>query len=424
MTFLSELNNKLKNFVDYQYHLAKKQLIFINWDAYNFVNLIFQSLNLNNFMTISDLENAIALIEKLPIDSQNYPYIDQFIIANNHKILSQIKNDIPNYPHLQLPKANLSLSGKCIEILIEIHQTLLNYYIEGLSHTTGQQAVKETHYEPNMIDESEAFYGLAITTREHRAADNSTIIPDVRRKGVSFCGKFIDHEGQDNPHDSKIIEAIENFAGDSINNPNSKASKILYFGGQFLEAVILNEFTNTMEFTNGLPGRMERGAVKGHIDWSKDIEKNEIYANVNIKIYTFNFAYDDADKLPELYVISSDGKTLLPLPSTDSNFERVYKNYDDERLGHTTNNALHVCEYEVKIKLVFDSLTQQYYFKVDQCQLKINTPQLTSTREESLVCSAQIIKSNNVNKSENTNTNLDAEDDSSNSDQKLFTFNH
>ncbi|MGQ3889541.1 hypothetical protein ACQUW5_10975 [Legionella sp. CNM-1927-20] len=387
---LHELSKKLLDFVEAEAKAASKRTIFRNFDKYNFVNLIYQSLNLNDFMTIKDLENAIKLIEELPVFSEKYTTLNQLISTKlDYQVLNQVNNNAGfSAKLLNLPKVKLGVTSNFTKALIETHQVLLSYYQEALTHTLNQTPVKEINYDSVMLAESQAFRDLNISTRELGSSDNSTIIPDVRRRGVTFYGATIIPANYTDAFDASIIQTIRDFTGDNrdkaaVPTPGSGASKLLNFGGQFLEAIILNEFSNTIEFTDGRQGRLERGKVKGHINWSKNTEINEIYATVNIKIYTLSFANNDPTKPQEFYAICSDGKTLLPI--SDKDFERVYKNCDNERLEKTENNLVPICEYSVKIKLdsEFNEINNlEYFFKVAECKLQLNTLQLTSIKEK------------------------------------------
>ncbi|WP_131781711.1 hypothetical protein [Legionella gresilensis] len=409
---LHELSKKLLDFIEAEAKSASKKLIFRNFDKYNFVNSIYQSLNLNEFMSIADIEHAIKLIEELPVFSEEYTTLNQLISTKlGYQVLNNVNNNAGisiNLP--DLPKVKLGITSNFTKALIETHQLLISYYQEALTHTLDKIPVRKINYDEVMLAGSQAFRDLNISTRELVSSDNSTIIPDVRRKGVTFYGAIIVPANYVDTYDAIILQTIKNFTGDnsshgngsdrSINSndlphPNSKASKIMYFGGQFLEAIVLNEFSNTIEFIDGRQGRLERGKVKGHINWAKNSAINEIYATVNIKIYTFSFADNDPNKPQEFYAICSDGKTLLPISEKD--FERVYKNCDKERLEETENNLVPICEYNVKIKLEThykDQNNPEFFFKVTKCKLQLNTPQLTSTKEKSHELADQVKSTN------------------------------
>ncbi|STX51291.1 Uncharacterised protein [Legionella busanensis] len=387
---LHELSKKLLAFIEAEAKTASKKLVFRDFAKYNFVNLIYQSLNLNDFMSIRDIEHAIKLIEELPVFSEEYTTLSQLISRKlDYQILNKVNNtaDGISFNLPDLPKVKLGMTSNFTKALIETHQLLLSYYQEALTHTIRKIPVKKVNYDEVMLTQSQAFHDLDISTRELVSSDKSTIIPDVRRKGVTFYGAVIAPANYIDPFDTMIVQTIKNFTSDSSNSsslphPGSKASKIMYFGGQFLEAIVLNEFSNTIEFADGRQGILERGKVQGHINWSKNTA-NEVYATVNIKIYTFSFADNDPKKPQQFYAIGSDGQTLLPI--SDKDFERVYKNCDKERLEETENNLVPICEYNVKIKLDTNDKDQPdptFFLKVTKCKLQINTPQLISSKEK------------------------------------------
>src|SRR5437868_7419499 len=89
-----------------------------------------------------------------------------------------------------------------------------------------------------MIAESQTFRDIETSSKRAELPDKSTIVMDIMRGGVTIENKVI-------PPNEDIAALIENFTGDKINSEGSRANKIYHFGGQFLQADFLREFTNT-----------------------------------------------------------------------------------------------------------------------------------------------------------------------------------
>lgn len=62
---------------------------------------------------------------------------------------------------------------------------------------------------------TQAFNELEISSQEAIPSDESTVVPDIRRQGVSFYGTKIMPLDND-PLDSHILRIMNNFAGDDL----------------------------------------------------------------------------------------------------------------------------------------------------------------------------------------------------------------
>jgi hypothetical protein len=132
----------------------------------------------------------------------------------------------------------------------------------------------------------------------------------------------------------------------------------------------------------GIPVQnLERGKVKGHINWSKDPATNEIYATVNLKILTCAYADPENDDKPQQFLcIGSDGMSLVSIEDVED-LETILRRCDDERLGITQNNVVPICTMDAKFKLELNPDTGEHYLKADEFLTQFNTPDLISSKD-------------------------------------------
>ncbi|WP_147292324.1 hypothetical protein [Legionella hackeliae] len=340
-------------------------------DAKNFVevNKFIEQLKLNNIMTIDEIILALQKIENTSIvhHSTRYPF-SEWLDNNRYRVLGDLHIPSSGNPTVFSISAN---SGLC-RFFTNVHSILLSHYELAKLHIEGQIPVSKIDYTHDQLQETQVFMDLETTTQQDKLPDGNAI-KDFRRKGVTIYGATIYPKSNSLDRDTAIEKAIEGFAGGSVDEPKSKAGKIFNFSGQFLEAICLEEFSNSIVLRDNENVRLERGSVKGHINWSKHNE--EPYATVQVKIYSCTYS-DDAGQ--QFLTMSSDGCSLYHL-SHNLELEKAISQNQLEVVGETEGNVVPLCEFNLKIKIMVNEVG--HYFAVDQCHVQINTDDLRSTKD-------------------------------------------
>ncbi|CDZ76870.1 hypothetical protein BN59_01146 [Legionella massiliensis] len=353
----------------------KNQGFFGDLAGYYFLDKFFKSLQLSDNMSPSDLVNALRLLESIPIKTKStIAPMAQNLGKNRYRTLQAFDMAAK---HVRLG-FYVTENSWLHRFLIENHQMLLSNYERAYLHAQGELPFSEVDYNQKQISESQAFYDMETTSQATELPDKSTIMNDLKRKGVTIYNAEICLGNNNNPRDPMAIKSIEGFAGDSIDEPNSRANKIFNFGGQFLEAVMLQEFTNTTQFADSEISGIERGAVKGHINWTKTPDTGEIYAQITMKVLSCSYADQQNIFAPQkIYAIASDGCSLIEVD--DEALGTVLQRCSAEVLGKTEGNVVPICEMNATVKLVPDGM-DGYKLQVDQFHTQYFTPDLVSTK--------------------------------------------
>ncbi|WP_133138903.1 hypothetical protein [Legionella genomosp. 1] len=346
-----------------------------------FLKQLDEALSLNDTMSISDLACAISTVENLLIKPEGATAAIQFkdyLDSKQYRILDKAQSiPAPSAKKLSIiiPEGDIEISS----LLIKLHESLLNSYQLSCNHAEGLIPVSKVKYSAEQLQSTQSFFDLELTSQQAQLPDSATIVKDIQRKGVTLNGKAITAKDSNDNNDPWIRQAIENFTGDQIDTANSQANKMYHFGGQFLEAILLQEFTHSMQLANNPDFILERGMVKGHINWVKNPENREISAKINLKVFTCSSAdLDDIDDPQKFFTIGSDGSSLVQVSNDD--IEKVIPRASAEVSGKTKGNIVPVCELNGTVRMVFDQSQGAYHLKVSEFTNKINTPDLISNK--------------------------------------------
>ncbi|WP_094090096.1 hypothetical protein [Legionella clemsonensis] len=340
-------------------------------NAKNFVeiNKFIEQLQLSNLMTIDEIIKALQKIENISIAQKGtiFPF-NEWLDNNRYRVLRDLH--VPSSG--KLTEFSLSANSGLCRFFINMHGLLLGHYELAKLHTEGQLPVSKIEYTDDQLKETQVFMDLEITTQQDKLPDGNAI-KDFRRKGVTIYGATIYPQSNSLERDPAIEQALESFAGGSVENPKSKAGKIFNFSGQFLEAICLQEFSNSIVLKANENVRLERGSVKGHINWSK--LNGEPYATVQVKIFSCTYCDDNGQ---QFLTMSSDGCSLYSL-SHEWDLEKTLAQNQLEVTGKTDGNIVPLCEFNLKIKMVTNDFG--HYLRVDECRVHINTDELVSTKD-------------------------------------------
>lgn len=330
------------------------------------------ALSLNNTMSIRELASAISTIEDLqirPLEASKPINFREFLENKHYRTFDDIQSDL-SLPEkkmsIMIPESDLQLSG----LLVKLHQTLLNYYELSRAHAAGQIPISEVKYSEEQLQATQSFFDLETTSMAEKLPDSSTIINDLKRKGVTLNGRVISSDEH---------QAIEAFTRDRLDASHSRANRLFHFGGQFLEAILLQEFSHSMQLASRPDFILERGMVKGHIDWVRNPVNQVISGNINLKIFTCTSADPVNKDVPQTFFsIGSDGSSLITLDMKD--IEKVIPRASDEVNRKTEGNIVPICEINGRIDIVFNQSLGIHYLKVREFSTKIYTPDLISTK--------------------------------------------
>jgi hypothetical protein len=382
---------------------AKKgQTLFGDHTQFNVLNQLFERLALNRAMSVSELVSALNILENIKVETKSKPqYITLAESLKQSKFSTLSSYDIPTKTE-DLP-VSTDLNSPFYKFLVKNHNLLLQYYEHAYFHTLGELPISEVNYEESQFKESQAFYNLETTSQGLHLPDKATIVLDLARGGITIDDTVVKPTDSNNKvsDDPKILNAIQMFTNDSLDNPHSRASKILNFGGQSLEGTLLDEFSNTTVFTDSRKEKLVAGIVKGHINWfselNEDTYQKDYYATIDLKIltcaYTPELVNEQDNEEPvkkgklkkiqedqEFFAIASDGSTLLTLLEANGGveLEKILIRGAKELSGETKDNIVPICEIKAKVKL--EETHEGYMMKVVEFKSKYNTPDLESTK--------------------------------------------
>ncbi|KTD65658.1 hypothetical protein Lspi_0370 [Legionella spiritensis] len=396
-----DMKDQLQQYMDtIKNNSPQKGLFFKEIPSPDFIENLERSLRLSRFMSPQELLQGLQFIETLIVKKSDFfrgeDATFRAVLSRqyNRRILKDISapsRAIPKEPHYIKSDAVLYRN------LIRMHDTLLGRYEVARLHMNGEIPFSSVDYKPDVIQSTQAFRDLENTSKSSELPDKSNIILDVRRKGVTFYGSVIHPHEPEIKDDPYIIQTIEryvarqfydkddivHFVDERIDEDGSRANKIYHFGGQFLEGIFLSELTNNVEFTETGQRGLERGMVKGHINWTKDPKTKEIYAKVNINILTCVYADPiNKDDPQRFYAIGSDGSSLTMI--SEEELEQVNKRCSDEIAGKTENNVVPLCTMSARISLPVDRSTGKHFLRADKFTISFNTPDLRSSKEDHL----------------------------------------
>ncbi|MBA2656968.1 MAG: hypothetical protein H0U70_08290 [Tatlockia sp.] len=369
------------------------RLFFGHSSDYNERKNLYQTLGLSRAMSLSDLEKALQVLENITLETQSLPKFISLTESLKEKKFRTLESmDLVKKPNNDWERLILPISENCPlhHFLIKNHDLLLSYYEIASLHANAEIPVSEFNYNKDQLIESQAFLDLETTSREKHSPDDSTIVPDLIRKGVSLSGIVknglllsgtgvdIEPYDRDNPLDPAVLQAIERFTNDSLAFEYSTANKILNFGGQTLEATLLQEFKNTTHHQRLDLYGIEPGLTKSYIDWFKNYESGEFYAKIHLKLLTCAYTNPvDLREPTKIFAIGSDGLSLIELNNDE--LEPVMQLASAEVSGSTKGNMVAICEIQGKIDLDFVP-TVGYQLKVAEFKVHFNTPDLVSIK--------------------------------------------
>lgn len=341
------------------------------------INTILAEVKLNHFMSVSELKNALEILESLTIKEGYFKRVSfhDFLKKNGEATLSDI-GLLSKLRENKLP----DLSNKLlISKLEELHNLLLGFTHLSYQHAKEEMPLIDLHYQADQILESQAFFDLETSSKADVLPDVSTSIKDFVRKGVTIYDAVIIPKDPSNDKDPQIIEAIESFSESKIDVPHSRADKIYNFGGQFLDGILLQEFSNAVRLIENPNLVVQAGSVKGHINWSKNKE-GVIKVTVHLKV--LSGSYTDPlheEKETKLMAIGTDGLSLVELEWDD--YEDVLLKCQKERAGITEENIAPIASLTGTFVLEKNpDLEEGYFLKAEGFSMKINTPQLIPTK--------------------------------------------
>lgn len=337
-------------------------------------------LALHQSMTMSEIVATLHVIENLAVQMKS---------KSSAKVMSfgdwLAKHHSPGLKDLDIAKsgktarAEVTENNRLFHLLFDTHKSLFERYVE-----LSENPIREITYNAEQLEGSKAFQELEEGSKEDHLPDKANIVRDVRRRGVTFYGAIV-HPGDDptDDHDPLICKTILNFAtveGDEEVTRQAKASKIFNFGGQFLEAVVLKEFANTMRLP-GVEFNLERGPVKGHINWSKS--GSNIYASVDMKIFTCAYADPvDTNEPQRHFAMAKDGKSLVEL--NDDELGEIMEEYYAGLKGTKENTIVPICKLKAKIALT-ENPDGDYELRVVGYKAIINTPDLVCINDPKVI---------------------------------------
>lgn len=376
-TVLDQINRELLGRVK-----PKKSFTLFSDTESDFFSALHKQLNLNNDMAIHDLLKAIAVLESIPLsgaktfkdylDKERYRTLDD---------LRDLKLDIPEQARFAgKPKINPAF----LPILANIHERLFSSYELAYFHARGELPVNQVDYHQVMIEESQKFNEMSLTTKQAVLPDGATIVKDVARGSVTIAGQKIVTEDSSDP--AAIIAAIESLTGDKITTPGSNANKIFNFGGQFLQGTLLQEFCSTAMLVGKKIVGLEAGYTKGSINWTKDVTTGEFVAQVKLKVLTCSYV-NPKNKMEaqKIYAIAADGHSLLDVDA--DSVGNIMQRAKSELNGSTVNDMVPIAEIDAVIRLVPQpyKLPRQHFMKVETASIHYNTADMVSTKERGLL---------------------------------------
>lgn len=361
---------------------AKKgQTLFGDQTQFNVLNELFEKLNLNRSMSPSEIVSALSILENIKVKTKS-EYISLAESLKQNKFSTLSSYDIPT--KTEDTKVSTDQNSPFYKFLVKNHTLLLQYYEHAYFHALGEIPASEVNYDDSHLKESQAFYDLETTSQGLHLPDKSTAVTDIARGGVTINGAVIKPLHSNDENDPNILNAIQTFTRDSLDNPHSRASKILNFGGQFLDGIVMNEFANTTVFTDSRREKLDPGYVKGHTDWFSELNETtyqrDYYAFIDLKILTCAFSPENIKEDQQFFAIASDGSTLLTISEANGGVElqKIAERSANELKGEIKGDMVPICEIKAKVKL--EESHEGYMLKMVEFNSKYNTPDLESTK--------------------------------------------
>ncbi len=367
------------------------------------------SENLLPDMSISELPRLIALIECIQIKDKSAPYalnglaqnkqqrilvdfippketksLDGeelsgfFVSPKNTKSLNvaelseafvskTLSDGYAEMKKIQASPLSLTKDSPLILLLLEAHTLLITLLETNMikANTMDLAPEKKIYYSNDQIDHSPEFSNIATSSQKLQLKDQADILYDLRRGLV-----LIDHQQVIGKNDQTLCQIIENFTGDKIETPGSRANKIFNFGGQYLHANLAREYSAISLFEGEF---IQAGFNYGYIDWHKDSE-GQISATVMVK----NLAFTTQNT----YIVGTDGTSLVGLDLLDARHENIQGNLGKE-MAADIHMRVPTGYILVTIQLDLDK-EHGYYLKPTTCEVGYYTDELTCTHESNL----------------------------------------
>ncbi|WP_019218239.1 hypothetical protein [Legionella tunisiensis] len=332
-------------------------------------------------MAIHDLLNAIAILESMPLGAKTFKdYLDN----ERYRTLDDLDNLKLDIPEQARFAGKSKIAPTLLPMLAKIHERLFSTYELAYFHAHGELPVNQIDYHQVMIEESQKFNEMSLTTKQAELPDKATIVKDVARGTVTIAGQRILIEDSSDP--SAIITAIESLTGDKVTRLGSKANKLFNFGGQFLQATLLQEFCSTGMIVDKKLIGLDSGYTKGSINWVKDKITGEPVAEIKLKILTCSYLNPKGNEAAKLYAMAADGSSLLELNDNNA-VETIMQRAKSELSGNTTDDMIPIAEVNATIRLVPQpyKLPQEHFMQVETASIRYNTPDMVSTKERGLL---------------------------------------
>lgn len=352
---------------------------------------LLDKLHLSNTMSISQLRDAILLLESIPVTGEKGSPKNFKALLEEQKIDSfqdiKLSNDkLPNPSEMETIQIPLQSGSNFAKFLTTAYVNLFGCYTTFLIRVSGEAPVSSVDYTEEMLERSQIARDMERTSKLEYLPDQALVIGDMIRAGVTIEGKAAATNNRDDFSESNadIVAAIEAFTGDEIKTPGSKADKILHFGGQNLEGELLKVFSSSVtlkihDSDEELQDPVQPGETTGHIDWKKNTETGEITADVQCKIFNCTYAGPEVGSETVFYAMATDGRSLIKLD--DDSFD-VLLRAKSERQGKTTGEIVPLAEMKMTVKLELDNETNKYFLKVGVLSAQFNTTDMVARKME------------------------------------------
>lgn len=339
-------------------------------DAYELGKLIgvIEQIRINNHTIEKHLDKKQIKLDAYSDKPEGFP----------KNIVQKIKNEskaIIRDHHLS-PVRQKKSNADFLNLMMSMHGLLSGLMQKTLARANTEQDnfIFSVNYEQSRINSSYALQRINEESKEDRLTDSQyDALHDIERKLTRFSEGVLtrNQNAQPSIHYSKvnvsgnedqIKRAIEKFSGDKIDSPGSKASKIYYFGHQFILAELLNEFNSSTRLN-----QQEVTAVKNvsTIHWRKNLD-GKIYCDTSLEVFALKQYENDEDTN---FVLNAEGSSLAKRESPL-----------DFEMDNLTETRLRAPIGSLKVTFELENVNNKYHLKPVTALVSYNSSEIESLR--------------------------------------------
>lgn len=349
---------------------------------------LLKQLSLPEYMTLKEIVSSLALIESIMIGKQSlgelmnggdkpYRVLKDLLVAD-----TKFTNDlIQTQNNVKAIQAKLTRDSKLLPTLMKLHQKLVNSFDQYYFKLQSNSPVEEFEYTSKTISDSQFFNELINTTSKETLANNRTIVKDLQR-GTTINNKSVIPAEFNNLYDHIVVKAIEELTNDEVKSKGSKASKIMHFGHQYLQAILLNEVLNTLKLKKQADKKGNQygqteiafGKCISRMNWTA--KEGHVYGEFTIDMLSLSDNNNPDNQY--IMVMANDGVSLTKAVSGSDEVILLMERLNNASASPNESQYIFpIVTFKGKVSVEINRKTWEHFLKVSEFKVKINTEDLT-----------------------------------------------